>query len=220
MLFRSRVTDRYAIAHPLPVDQVRTYRRYYGGPMAADVRELLFKRILANEAVEQVAPGLPRMDHLRLGSAYAFARHDIAIRDLDEAALVALSKGMGLALSGAEMLTIQNHYRSLGREPADVELETIAQTWSEHCSHKTLKGRIEAPGKTYKNMLKETIFAGTMEVRKRLGPDDWCVSVFEDNAGVVLFDEENHLVFKVETHNRPSAIEPRSEEHTSELQSH
>ena len=192
----------------LPVDQVRTYRRYYGGPMAADVRELLFKRILANEAVEQVAPGLPRMDHLRLGSAYAFARHDIAIRDLDEAALVALSKGMGLALSGAEMLTIQSHYRSLGREPADVELETIAQTWSEHCSHKTLKGRIEAPGKTYKNMLKETIFAGTVEVRKRLGPDDWCVSVFEDNAGVVLFDEENHLVFKVETHNRPSAIEP------------
>lgn len=192
----------------LPVDQVRTYRRYYGAPLAGEVRELLFRRILANEAVEQVAPGLPRLDHLALGSTYTFARQDIPIRGLDEAALVALSKGLGLALSGAEMLTIQNHYRELGREPADVELETIAQTWSEHCSHKTLKGRIEAPGKTYRNMLKETIFAGTVEVRKRLGPDDWCVSVFEDNAGVVTFDPENHLVFKVETHNRPSAIEP------------
>jgi phosphoribosylformylglycinamidine synthase len=192
----------------LRVEQVRTYRRYYGKPLAEDVRNLLFRRVLANEAVEQVAPGLPRMDHLRLGSAYDFARRDIAIRDLDETALVTLSKAMGLALSGAEMLTIQSHYRALSRDPVDVELETIAQTWSEHCSHKTLKGRIEAPGKTYQNMLKETIFAGTVEVRRRLGPDDWCVSVFEDNAGVVLFDEENHLVFKVETHNRPSAIEP------------
>jgi phosphoribosylformylglycinamidine synthase len=57
-------------------------------------------------------------------------------------------------------------------------------------------------------MLKETIFAATQEVRRQLGGDDWCVSVFRDNAGVVKFDDEHHVVFKVETHNHPSALEP------------
>ncbi len=110
------------------------------------------------------------------------------------------------------MRTIQEHYRAAGRDPTDVELETLAQTWSEHCSHKTLKGRVEFRDETgvrsYDNLLKETIFAATQEVRRRLGADDWCVSVFEDNAGVVRFDDKYHVCFKVETHNHPSAIEP------------
>ena len=192
----------------VPVEQVRTYRRYYGPPLADSVRTLLFRRILANEAVEQVAAGLPNLEHVRLGSNYVFARRDVLLRDLDETALLALSKTMGLALSTTEMVVIRDHFRGLGRDPVDVELETIAQTWSEHCSHKTLKGRVETPDKIYKNLLKETIFAATVEVRRSLGANDWCVSVFEDNAGIVLFDDNNHLVFKVETHNRPSAIEP------------
>src|SRR5438067_7735230 len=119
-----------------------------------------------------------------------------------------LSREGQLSLSLAEMGTIQEHFRGLGREPTDVELETLAQTWSEHCSHKTLKGRIEIDGRTYENMLKETIFAATQEVRRQLGADDWCVSVFADNAGVVKFDDRHHVCFKVETHNHPSAIEP------------
>src|SRR5262249_3046072 len=94
----------------------------------------------------------------------------------------------------------------------DVELETVAQTWSEHCSHKTLKGKIEFTGeggpRRYDNLLRETIFAATQEIRQRLGADDWCVSVFEDNAGVVRFDDKYNVCFKVETHNHPSAIEP------------
>jgi phosphoribosylformylglycinamidine synthase subunit PurSL len=89
------------------------------------------------------------------------------------------------------MQTIQ-HFRDLGRDPTDVELETLAQTWSEHCSHKTLAGRIayrdENGERRFENMLKETIFAATQEIR-RAGRDDWCVSVFKDNAGVVRFDD-------------------------------
>ncbi|MEM1304856.1 MAG: AIR synthase related protein, partial [Planctomycetota bacterium] len=100
----------------------------------------------------------------------------------------------------------------LGRPPTDVELETLAQTWSEHCSHKTLAGRIayrdENGERRFDNMLKETIFAATNELRRRWGDDDWCVSVFVDNAGVVKFDDTNNLCFKVETHNHPSALEP------------
>ncbi len=91
-------------------------------------------------------------------------------------------------------------------------METIAQTWSEHCSHKTLAGRIayrdEHGERRFDNMLKETIFAATQQIRQRLGSDDWCVSVFKDNAGVVRFDDRFNLAFKVETHNHPSALEP------------
>src|SRR5262249_19157994 len=70
------------------------------------------------------------------------------------------------------------------------------------------KGVIDFEGRRYNNLLKETIFAATQKLRREMGADDWCVSVFEDNAGVVRFDEQFHACFKVETHNRPSAIEP------------
>ena len=77
--------------------------------------------------------------------------------------------------------------------PTDAELESLAQTWSEHCSHKTLAGRIhyrdESGERLFENMLRETIFAATQKIRQDLGPDDWCVSVFADNAGVIRFDE-------------------------------
>ena len=66
----------------------------------------------------------------------------IPIRDLDDAALEQLSRTGQLYLSLTEMQTIQQYYRQLDRDPTDVELETLAQTWSEHCSHKTLAGRI------------------------------------------------------------------------------
>src|SRR5260370_6006106 len=89
-----------------------------------------------------------------------------------------------------------------------MEVETLAQTWSEHWSHKTLKGLIDFDGRRIDNLLKETSFGATQEIRRRLGADDWCVSVFEDNAGVVRCDEHYHVCFTVETHNPPSAIEP------------
>ena len=115
-------------------------------------------------------------------------------------------------LSLPEMQTIRQHFVEMGGDPSDVELETIAQTWSEHCSHKTLKGRVayrdEQREIYFKNMLKETVFAATSEIRQRLGKDDWCVSVFQDNAGVVKFDDKQHVCFKAETHNHPSALEP------------
>src|SRR5262249_44548668 len=131
---------------------------------------------------------------------------------LDDAGLEKLSREGHLSLSLPEMKAIQAYFRDQKRDPSDAELETLAQTWSEHCSHKTLKGTIDFTGpggsKRYSNLLKETIFAATQEIRRRLGADDWCVSVFEDNAGVIRFTDQFHACFKVETHNHPSAIEP------------
>jgi phosphoribosylformylglycinamidine synthase len=196
---------------------VRTFRRYYG-PSAIDPRDrdTLFRKVLANDAIEQVVSGPLSAAHLSLGSEYRFKLVTVPLLALDDDGLVKLSKDGQLALSLDEMRTVQAHFRAAGRDPTDVELETIAQTWSEHCSHKTLKGAIEytetVDGKTttkrFANLLKETIFGATQTIRQRLGADDWCVSVFADNAGVVTFDDKYHVCFKVETHNHPSAIEP------------
>lgn len=194
----------------IALSAVRTFRRYQFAelPNATD-RDTFFRRVLANEAVEQIVVGPLTLDHITLGSSYEFRRTIVPLRQLNDDALVQLSQNGQLALSLAEMQTVQKHFGMLQRDPTDIELETIAQTWSEHCSHKTLKGRVECDdGRVYDNLLKETIFAATQQIRKLLGDSDWCVSVFEDNAGVVKFNERFHVCFKVETHNRPSAIEP------------
>jgi phosphoribosylformylglycinamidine synthase II len=191
---------------------VRTLQKIWLSPIPDDQFEILATKILANDAIEQVIVGPLSFDHLELGTRYDFARLTVSLEGLDDQALMALSRTGQLYLQLAEMQTIQAHFAAQRRPPTDIELETIAQTWSEHCSHKTLAGRIdyrdERGARHFENMLKETIFAATEQIRQRRGEDDWCVSVFEDNAGIVRFDARHNLVFKVETHNHPSALEP------------
>ncbi len=189
------------------LEAVHTFRRYFWTGEKFD-RATMLHRVLCNDAIEQVVGGRLSVKDLGLSSASKFERVVVPIRGLDDNALVKLSKEGQLSLSLDEMKTIQAHYQTNGRDPSDVELESIAQTWSEHCSHKTLKGRIDFDGKRYDNLLKETIFGATQQIRAKLGADDWCVSVFEDNAGIVKFDDKHNVCFKVETHNHPSAIEP------------
>ncbi|MCA1685085.1 MAG: phosphoribosylformylglycinamidine synthase, partial [Planctomycetia bacterium] len=181
------------------VRSVRTYR--IEGPAGSLPR--LIQRVLANEAVEQAVVGAFPFDRLGQGQAYSFRRVEVPVGAMDDAALVDLSRRGQLSMSLAEMRTVQDHFRGLGREPTDCELETLAQTWSEHCSHKTLRGKIEFRGRVIDNLLKQTIFKATQDLRP-----DWLVSVFADNAGVVRFDNEHDVCFKVETHNHPSAIDP------------
>jgi len=130
---------------------------------------------------------------------------DILTANDDE--LMRISERGLLSLNLAEMKAIQDYFTSLGRNPTDVELETIAQTWSEHCVHKTFRGLIEYSGEgetcLIDGLLKSTIMRATQEINS-----PWCVSVFSDNAGIIEFDEHYNIAFKVETHNHPSAIEP------------
>ena len=126
--------------------------------------------------------------------------------------LLEISARRMLALNLNEMKTIQRHYTRLDRNPTDVELECLAQTWSEHCKHKVFNGVIRysesGRAETIDNLFKTTIVKATETVRAKRGKRDWCVSVFKDNAGVIEFDKEHHLAFKVETHNHPSALDP------------
>lgn len=196
----------------IQVDAVRTMRKYWVAGLDSEGVESMSTKILANDSIEQVTVGPLPLTELHLGSPYECNLQTVAIRELDDEQLIKLSLQGQLYLTLIEMQTIQQYYRDLGRDPTDIELETVAQTWSEHCSHKTLAGRIayrdEKGERRFENMLKETIFAATQEIRRSLGDDDWCVSVFKDNAGVVHFDDEYNVVFKVETHNHPSALEP------------
>ncbi|HUS39171.1 MAG TPA: phosphoribosylformylglycinamidine synthase subunit PurL, partial [Pirellulales bacterium] len=200
------------------VDEVRTVQKYWLSPLPDEHLEIISKKILANDAIERVIVGPLDFDHLEFGAPYDFQPQHVVIRDLDEDGLARLSRQGQLYLQLAEMVAIQSYYEQRGCEPTDIELETLAQTWSEHCSHKTLAGRISYRGaigpeaipgeQQFDNMLKETIFAATQQIRSQLGDQDWCVSVFEDNAGIIRFDEDYNVVFKVETHNHPSALEP------------
>lgn len=197
------------------VEEVRTFRKYWireQGASDPQVISRLANRVLSNDSIEQVILGPLKLDKLSIGSPYELQVTKVPIDRLSDTELMELSKSGQLYFSLPEMQTIQGYYRELGKEPTDIELETIAQTWSEHCSHKTLGGRIqyrdEHGTRQFTSMLKETIFAATKQIRQDLGADDWCISVFKDNAGVVAFDDQHHVVFKVETHNHPSAIEP------------
>ncbi len=132
----------------------------------------------------------------------------LPLRAADDAQLMDISRKGLLSLSLDEMHTIQDYFRRLGRDPSDVELETLAQTWSEHCKHKTFAGIIEYEetgrgSRTYDHLLKSTIMRATQELDK-----PWCWSTFRDNAGVIALDDEWGVAFKVETHNHPSALEP------------
>ena len=137
----------------------------------------------------------------------------IPLSEMTDQQLMELSKTGLLALNLNEMRTIQQHYKGQRREPTDVELETLAQTWSEHCSHKTFKATIYyqelgSDGKvleqeTIRGLLKQYLMRATQYINH---PS--IVSAFSDNAGIVRFTETQDIAFKVETHNHPSAIEP------------
>ena len=178
------------------------------GPLDSTVLADAARRLFANETIE-----LLRLDREDLPYGEPFASSprgpvEVPIRSLDDASLERLSLEGQLSLTLPEMRAIQAHFQGLGREARACELETIAQTWSEHCKHKTLTGVIEFRSEEQEveridNLLKSTIARATHELDR-----DFCVSVFVDNAGIVAFDQGHDLAIKVETHNHPSAIDP------------
>ncbi len=194
---------------------VRTSKIYfiYGKPSAIEL-DFITNKVLMNKLIQHVVT-----DRQAQHKTFAIATNQhrrvdlmqVEILGADEQKLMKISRDGQLYLNINEMKAIQKHYKKEGRNPTDCELETIAQTWSEHCRHKTFRGNIRLKhteaGKTktkvIKNLLKSTIIKATRTLNK-----SWCVSVFHDNAGVIKFDKDFNVCFKVETHNHPSALEP------------
>jgi len=142
----------------------------------------------------------------------------------DDARLQEISSSRVLALTVEEMRILRNYFQDeavqrrrreagIGEGVTDVELECLAQTWSEHCKHKIFNSLItyedeQGNSRIIDSLFKSCIKASTSAIREEMGPEDWCLSVFVDNAGIIKFNDEYNLVFKVETHNSPSALDP------------
>ncbi len=182
-------------------------------------------KLLYNPLIETLQiHDLPRRLSLtvpRAGQSQVPPVATVPVRGMDDEALLQLSQRGMLALNLHEMKAIAAHFAGLGRDPTDAELECLAQTWSEHCKHKIFASPIfytDPAGNTrvIKRGLFRTHIRGATEaiaeVRTAQGvdPEDapFLVSVFHDNAGVVRLSEADHLVYKVETHNSPSALDP------------
>jgi phosphoribosylformylglycinamidine synthase len=222
--------------------EVRTGRAYLiDGNLRREDLQRIATRLLANGVIESIHFEAYCPARFEAGREDRFQLRNVNLRNLTEEQLARLSREGHLFLSPAEMKAIQNYFRGQEREPTDIELETLAQTWSEHCVHKTLKSAVDVEvrgggekvveRRHYGNLIKETIFASTMELMREGtkastgsaqghegtearrhegegGDGKFCLSVFKDNAGVVAFDDVDAVCFKVETHNHPSAIEP------------
>ena len=194
---------------------VRTSKKYliYGNPSQKEL-DFITNKIFANKLIQHAVSN-PALQYKNLTIGTAQHRRidlmQVELMDAQDQKLLKISREGQLYLNLNEMKAIQKHYKKEGRNPTDCELETIAQTWSEHCRHKTFRGNIRLKhtesGKTktrvIKNLLKSTIIKATTTLNK-----SWCVSVFHDNAGVIRFDKDYNVCFKVETHNHPSALEP------------
>ena len=210
------------------ISTVKTAKKYLirGKFSSAEIR-VISERILYNKAIQHAVKKVSAI--YPEPPPYQFKLINVDIRNTNDKKLKEISKNGQLFLNLEEMRTIREYFKKLKRDPTDCELETLAQTWSEHCKHKTFRGKIEytetgnirvkghplrggsaslRTGSRVKtvhidNLLKSTVMKVTQELDK-----PWCVSVFKDNSGVIRFDENNNVCFKVETHNHPSALEP------------
>lgn len=199
------------------VNRVATGQRYLlRGALTDEILDVLANTLFSNNVIQRyvvdrlIEP--PFVDYRATDDTVDL----IAVREADDAELLRISAERRLALDLAEMQAVRDYFQQEGRDTTDVELEMLAQTWSEHCIHKTFRASItytgpqpgdsvDAPAATQKvdGLLKTYIRAATDQINK-----PWVRSAFVDNAGIIAFDDQYDLAFKVETHNHPSAIEP------------
>jgi phosphoribosylformylglycinamidine synthase II len=166
------------------------------------IAESVIARLVANPIIEHWHEGTadPPLDPI---DSATVAAEVIAIGDLDDASLDALGSTRTLALDPEELRAIQAHFREERRDPTDVELETLAQTWSEHCAHKTFRAAI-----TTDDGVKVAPLLSQLRDCTDAIDAPFVRSAFVGNAGVVSFDGDTSLALKAETHNHPSAVEP------------
>ncbi len=175
------------------VSAAKTMKRYViSGDVDRSDIELITDKLLVNKIIQHVTTPEEKI-FLHVKPVEGVKRIEVELLGLSDGELENLSRDRFLSLNLEEMKTLQEYYRNLGRNPTDVELETFAQTWSEHCVHKTFRGIIDFNGEKIDNLLKQTIIKATREIDHEM-----CVSVFVDNAGVFRFDENDNICFKGE----------------------
>lgn len=174
-----------------------SWRYAFYGKITKEQLQEIISRLLVNETVEHVVNKPPKT---LIISAKSLKTQIVPIRKLSDEKLMELSKNK-LFLNLEEMKVIHNYFKKIGRDPTDCEVETLAQTWSEHCVHKTFKAKLIIDGKLKKPLIDR--IKSTAKNNQKL-----IISAFDDNSGVIDFYDGWAINGKVETHNSPSAIEP------------
>ena len=203
------------------------------GKLSREEAATIAARLLANELIERFTV-LSHAEFAGQGGMAAFAPRvvggeTVRVQEIDlkvdDQELIRISRDGVLALTLEEMKIIRDHLADpavvaarnrvgLGAKITDVELEVLAQSWSEHCKHKIFAGDIHyqdtvsGQATVFHSLFDTFIKQPTAEIRRRMGAADWCLSVFKDNAGVIRFNQDWNIAFKVETHNSPSALDP------------
>ncbi len=170
----------------------------YGENITGSDTDRIVNSLLVNATVEYVVKESPSTLIIQ---GLPGATETIPVRGMTDDQLLELSRDT-LFLNLEEMKVVQEYFRRIQRDPTDCEIETIAQTWSEHCGHKTFKARLLVDGKEKDPLLKRL-----MDATEQSG-NPLVLSAFVDNSGVMEFYDGSALCGKVETHNSPSAIEP------------
>lgn len=230
--FRPGVTDNVgATAKKASEDILKTsiqgvyFSRQYliSGDITGDGIHKISGGLLANELIErwEIIKGkdFDREKGIHLPLPVVRGKHVPCVStidlDISDNGLKELSSQRLLALNVSEMKAIREYFAEKKLErgkfgvelPTDVEIEVLAQTWSEHCKHKIFNSQItcfdDKGTETINSLFNTYIKRATREINK-----PWLVSVFTDNAGIIKFNDEYNLVMKVETHNTPSALDP------------
>jgi phosphoribosylformylglycinamidine synthase len=178
-----------------------------GSHLTEEILQILIKKLLCNTVIQHATIGYMTPSFLELSNVPGKVEV-ISLLSADDKELLQISMDRRAALDLAEMKAIQAYFRQEKREPTDIEFEMIAQTWSEHCVHKTFSAEVtvkEQDGSTtiVNNLLKTYLRSATEKINA-----PWVLSAFVDNAGIIVLDQDYEVSFKVETHNHPSAIEP------------
>ncbi len=205
-----------------------------GVEAAATGYRYVFYDSLSEEQAGHIAQSLfynPVIQHFTLGAAQPPFIHDsvssgrdatcrvstcdvavVPLLQADDRALDHINRQRLLSLNLEEMRAIRSYFQREGRDPTDAELETLAQTWSEHCGHKTFRGVVHYEEHLTDGSIRREDIEGLLKTYIRRATEEiarpWVRSAFVDNAGIIDFDAGYELSFKVETHNHPSALEP------------
>ena len=197
---------RLASRMSLPITGVASGKRFViTGNLSHAQLQQLTSQLLANPIIERwsVNESITPTFVDAYATANTYVEHVQIDTNTTEQQLAQINKDRGLALDPQEMLALQQHFVQRGQLPTDVELETIAQTWSEHCAHKTFRAAITTDDGITRPSLINQLRATTDSINA-----PFVRSAFVGNAGIIGFTPGRTIALKCETHNHPSAIEP------------
>ena len=193
----------------IDINAAATGRRIrFSDDVSDELADEVISRLVANPIIERWAWGAIEPTHPDAGESESVEATIIPMRGSNKGRLAAINTSRALYLDPEEMVAIRDHFESLDRDPTDLELETLGQTWSEHCAHKTFRAVIDSTGGPEGGKQELVPLMQQLRTCTETIDAEFVKSAFVGNAGIVEFVKGTTIALKAETHNHPSAVEP------------